>query len=1026
MHMKASRRMGAWIAGIAILALVACGPAMPDAAQNQPSEKSFFNPPLSVRPSVLWTWLNGYVDNDQLARELREMKAKGLAGALIWDLGSLRDPKKITPAGPAFLGPESLRSISRAIDEAGRLGLELGLVASSSWNAGGAWIKPENASKRLLCSQMPVKGPGCVTVRVPLPEGVAAYWKDVAVLAVQGGRPAVDISQCMDSDGLLRWDAPAGESRIMRFVSSNTGQNLVCPSPNSNGLVIDHLSSEAAVIDMTYILDRLKSVRKNLDPLKTFMLDSYEVDEALDWTDRFVEEFAKRRGYDPIPYLPALADAKILDPEITKRFLYDYQKTVSDLIIEDHFRAVRDVLNKHGVRLLAEAGHGGSARVDALKALGSVDIPMGEFWNHERFWVTKEAASAAHIYGKTIVDAEALTGWRNWQDGPAEYKRRFDIALCAGLNHPTFHTFAHNPPEAGLPGFAYHAGEHFNLNSTWWNQAGPMIEYMARCDYLLQQGLFVADVCFYYGDRAPNLVPSRRIDPDIKPRYPDTACLHCGKPKPINTSPLDRGYDYDYVNSEVILERMAVDEGRIVLPDGLSYAMLVLPDREDMPLVVLKKLGELVEAGATVVGRKPVRAPGLAGFPECDGEVKALAERIWGDCDGVGIKERDYGKGKIIWGIPLNEILRDKGIGPDFQSLDISNEDRHLDFIHRAAAGDDIYFVSNSAKESESVDCVFRVRGRKVPEFWRPDTGTIVPCRSYARVAGGIRLTLDLPAYGSVFVVFRETPTRKRYLSPEPMKAESRPAFSIDGPWTLRFPPGWGAPESVVWDALIDWTKSEDPGIRYFSGTASYSAEFDVTKEWLEEKCGFLLNFGGVKEVAEVILNGRNLGILWKEPFEADISQALKAGKNILEVKVTNMWHNRLMGDVLNPSSRSFTRTNLILKAQELISAGLFGPVTIRRAAKPKKGFERSRPMMDRQLPGFIGVIDIREYEKALNSPTFWRTLWWALAVLYMTWFIVLFTKGAKRAHKTGTGASILVCLAGFIVYQGILLIFIR
>jgi hypothetical protein len=941
MNMGMARRIGFGLLGAVILAVGANGPEVSIGHRRGSdgetlSEKQFFDPPLSARPSVLWAWLNGYVDRDQLTRELEELKAKGLAGAIIWDVGSLRDPKKIIPAGPAFLGPESVASISHAIDQAGRLSLELGLFASSSWNAGGAWIGPENASRRLLCRHITVQGPGRVRTTVALPDGVTAHWKDVAVLAVPPAGPAINISRYMDGEDRVDWDAPAGESRIMRFVASNTGQTLECPSPNSNGLIIDHLSRDAATVDMTYILDRLLSGRKSLDALKTFMLDSYEVAEAVDWTDDFVEAFRTRHGYNPVPYLPALFDPAALDPGIAGRFLYDYRKTVSDLIIENHFRTVRQLLNKRGARLLAEAGHGGSARVDPLKALGSADIPMGEFWNHQRFWVVKEAASAAHIYGRRIVDAEALTGWRNWQEGPAEYKRRFDIALCAGLNRPTFHTFAHNPPEAGLPGFVYHAGEHFNVNTTWWDQAGPLIEYMARCDYLLQQGLFVADVCFYYGDQAPNLVPARRIDPDVAPIYPDTDCLHCGKPKPIQTSTLDRGYDYDYVNSEVILERMRVLEGRIVLPDGMSYALLVLPDREDMPLAVLRKLGELVEAGATVVGRKPVRAPGLAGFPGCDKEVSGLADKIWGSCDGAAVKERAFGKGRIIWGIPLNDILCGRGLGPDFRALGITDDDQHIDFIHRSTGREDLYFLSNSAKETEAFDAVFRVGADRTPEFWRPDTGTIVPCRSFARVEDGWRLALELPAYGSVFVVFRGTPTPAAFLSPEPLKAESRPAVTIVGPWTLHFPPGWGAPESVLWNGLTSWTHSEDPGIRYFSGTASYTAEFEIGEPLPGENRGFLLDLGSLREVAEVTLNGRDLGILWKEPFQADISGLLRSGRNILEVKVTNLWHNRLMGDLLNPSQKPCTRTNMILTLQDLIPAGLFGPVTIHRAAEPR------------------------------------------------------------------------------------------
>ncbi|MCX6574757.1 MAG: glycosyl hydrolase [Candidatus Aminicenantes bacterium] len=941
--MSVFRTMGFAFLGPALLVFMACGPGAPSSSRpasdrNTLSEKGFFDPPLSARPSVLWAWLNGYVDRDQLTRELEELKAKGLAGAIIWDVGSLSDPRKIIPAGPAFLGPESVGSISHAIDQAGRLGLELGLFASSSWNAGGGWIKPENASRRLLCRQIEVRGPGRVRTTVPLPDGVTAYWKAVAVLAVPAGGAAIDISGRMDSEGRLDWDAPAGGSRIMRIVASNTGQTLECPSPNSDGLIIDHLSRDAATVDMTYILDRILSARKGLDALKTFMLDSYEVAEAVDWTDDFVDAFRTRHGYDPVPYLPALFDPAALDPGVAGRFLYDYRKTVSDLIIENHFRTVRDLLNRRGVSLLAEAGHGGYARVDALKALGSADIPMGEFWNHERFWVVKEAASAAHIYGRRIVAAETLTGWRSWQDGPAEYKRRFDIALCAGLNRPTFHTFTHNPPAAGRPGFVYHAGEHFNVNTTWWDQAGPLIEYMARCDYLLQQGLFAADVAFYYGDQAPNLVPARRIDPDIKPIYPDTDCLHCGQPKPIQTSSLDRGYDYDYVNSEVILERMRVSGGRIVLPDGLSYALLVLPDREDMPLAVLRKLGELIEAGATVVGRKPVRAPGLAGFPACDDEVRALADGIWGACDGAAVKERALGKGRIIWGVPLNDILRDRGRGPDFRALGVANADQHIDFIHRSTGDDDLYFVSNSAKASETFDAVFRVGADRKPELWYPDTGRIVPCRSFARVEGGCRLTLELPAYGSVFVVFRATPTPAAFLSPEPLKAEDGPAVAVPGPWTVRFPPGWGAPGSVLWSGLISWTGSEDPGIRYFSGTAGYTAEFEFGEPLLREGRSWLLDLGALREVAEVTLNGQDLGIVWKEPFQADVSGLLRPDRNVLEVKVTNLWNNRLMGDILDPGHKPYTRTNMVLKPKDLIPAGLFGPVTIRRAARRSAG----------------------------------------------------------------------------------------
>jgi len=309
-----------------------------------------------------------------------------------------------------------------------------------------------------------------------------------------------------------------------------------------------------------------------------------------------------------------------------------------------------------------------------------------------------------------------------------------------------------------------------------------------------------------------------------------------------------------------------------------------------------------------------------------------LAERIWGPCDGVAVKEHRYGKGRIVWGIALNDILRGLGRGPDFQALGIANADQHIDFIHRATGREDIYFVSNSAKTAEAFDAVFRVGRDRTPEFWYADTGRIVPCRTFVRVEDGCRLALELPAYGSVFVVFRETPTPSAFLSPAPLKAESQPAVIIAGPWTVRFPAGWGAPASVLWNSLISWTKAEDPGIRFFSGTASYTADFEFDRLPAGEGQGVLLDLGSLREVAEVALNGRSLGILWKEPYQADVSSFLKPGRNVLEVKVTNLWHNRLMGDLLDSAHKSAARTNMILKPQEPIPAGLFGPVTIRRA----------------------------------------------------------------------------------------------
>lgn len=965
-------------------ALLACGPAKAGL-----SEEDFRNPPLEARPSALWSWLNGHVDSRQITRELEEMKAKGMRGAIIWDVGSLADPGKSIPAGPAFLGPESLASIHHAMDEAQRLGLELGLFASSSWNAGGPWITPENASKELRWSELKVEGPQEFSAVLPLPAKTTAHFEEVAVLAVpdQSGKSLAGpgnelrLDRFLAPDGRLTWSVPAGRWTILRFICNNTGEKLKCPSPNSSGLLIDHLSREGTEAHLKHMLERLLTGRKDFGPLKVLMLDSYEVEPANDWTPGFLEEFRKRRGYDPVPWLPALAGWTIGDRQLSGRFLHDYHKTVGDLIVDEHFVRSRGILNSHGLRLLAEAGHGGSARVDPLKALGAADIPMGEFWNHRKNWVTKEAASAANIYGKKLVNAESFTGWQNWQDGPANYKRLLDIALCAGLNQVTFHTFAHNPPAAGKPGFAYHAGEHFNVNSTWWPFAGPMLEDMSRCCYMLQQGRFVADVCVYYGDEAPNLVPARRIAPTIEPQWGDDRCLHCGKPQPVDLRSLGHGHDYDYVNEEVLLERMDVRDGNLVLPDGMSYRLLVLPDREAVSPAVLRRVGELVAAGATVLGRRPDRSNSLTGYPDCDREVREQAARIWGACDGDKVKTAVHGKGRVFWNVPLNEALMEMGIKPDFTVENFTNDDRSIDHIHRATADQDIYFVSNSSLDRRLVQCRFRAGGGRVPEFWHPEDGRVVPCHLFEAGDGFVRLPLDLPPASSVFVVFgkearedhliriREVgkPVGKgglmtvdgagiEVLAVDGGSVSARVARPgeyvfetargrtgrivadrltddrlVDRPWKIGFPPDLGAPGEVTVPTLIDWTGSADPGVRYFSGTAIYQKRFALPGGTPPSGEVFL-DLGMVREVAAVKVNGRDAGVLWKQPYRIDVGPLLKAGENELEIAVTNLWNNRIVGDLRKDSNGTFARTNLKSKfraGSPLLPSGLIGPVKL-------------------------------------------------------------------------------------------------
>ncbi len=666
------------------------------------------------------------------------------------------------------------------------------------------------------------------------------------------------------------------------------------------------------------------------------MLDSYEVWEAKDWTPGFIQAFKTRYGYDPVPYLPLLQGYASLDTIKDERFRGDYSRLVSDMIIENHYAQSVDLANPHGIDMFIEAGHGGAPRVDPLKALGNSNVPMGEFWNRKQFWVTKEAASAAHIYGKKIVAAESLTGWQNWQQGPTDFKQLIDIAFCAGLNQVVFHTFAHNPEIAGKPGFCYHAGEHLNVNTTWWEMARPFMDYISRCSYMLRQGNFVGDVCLYYGDQAPNLVPPDRIDPNITPLYDDNHCLHCGLPKPVNPGKLP-GYKYDDMNEDIITSRLRVENGQFVLPSGQSYKMMLIPDREDISLAVLKRLDTLVYQGAILIGPKPERTTSLKNYPECDIEVRSIAGKMWGDCDGKTILSHRYGKGTIYWGKTVRQVLDELNIPPDMEVAGTDNSDQHIDFIHRKTADEDIYFVSNSKPEAEKVSCVFRVGEEMVPELWDAGTGLIQRKVNFTRVGNGIKIDFVMDPLSSRFVVFSNKSAGKndaglsydlQYGFHRPEAGEKEKTVDISSNWDVKFDTAMGGPSSFHMDSLVSWTDVSNEGMKYYSGPATYEKDFAIGRDEMTKGTNAFVVFDDIQEMARVFVNGRDCGIVWTPPYEADITKYLKAGSNHLTVRVINTWNNRIVGDLQNPEGKQYTHTNIKNKFRAdgpLLKSGLTG-----------------------------------------------------------------------------------------------------
>ncbi|MFC2117405.1 glycosyl hydrolase [Bacteroidota bacterium] len=860
----------------------------------------FKNPPVYSRPGAFWCWLNGNMSKEAISRDLREMSEKGMGRAEIWDVAAANNKDNYIPAGPAFLSDSSVAMIKYAFAQGKKYGIKIGMIGSSGWNAGGTWVEPEWASKQLYFSELIVEGPVKKSFEIPFPEvprrcpknqnGKPLFFKEVAVLAfpyneekkIDNTKDIIDLSNKL-SEGIINVDLPEGIWKVMRFICSNNGQMLVVPSPNSNGLFIDFFDPESTKKHLRHFMDRLGISRgeKKEGGLAYLEFDSMELAEGIPWTDSMPEIFKKGRGYDLIEYLPVLAGWSV-DAD-SDRFIYDWKKTISDQLIFSHYTTGRKFLEEYGIDLVAEAGGPGpptwsTCPVDALKALGNVTIPRGEFWvRHRNIFLVKEVASASHIYGRNIVDAESFTTWRRWKDSPDDLKKIVDRAFCEGLNCVTFHTFASTSPEDGLPGRTYHAGSDINTANTWWNKSKPFMDYLSRCSYMLQKGLFVADACYYYGDQAPNFWPAFHVVPEK-----------------IIPESLGKGYDYDVVNSDVILNRMSVKDGRILMPDGLSYALLVLPDQDHIPLNVLLKLEAMVKEGATIIGRKPVEVPYLNNYLADNIELAKLVNRMWEGTDG---------EGKVISGISAREVLSSKGIDPDF----IHESPFVLDYIHRQSVESDIYFIRNTSEEPYSGDCTFRVTD-KYPELWDPSTGKQHRLEEFTDKDGRISMYLNLDPAASVFVVFNEN---KRSIPALPKKTSILKTTTISGSWALTFPEDWGAPEEANFDKLISWTDSDIEGIKYFSGTASYLKTITIQEEDIKNSSEIVLDLGEVCDVAEVYLNSKSAGILWKAPYRLNITEFVQAGDNELRIEIVNQWVNRLTGDMLSDPADRFCRTNM-------------------------------------------------------------------------------------------------------------------
>jgi hypothetical protein len=720
----------------------------------------------------------------------------------------------------------------------------------------------------------------------------------------------VDLTSRMRADGSLDWTPPPGDWTVLRFGYSLLGTTNHPATAEATGLEVDKLNRTYVKSYMDGFLSSYEeTVGKELmgkRGIQYVVTDSWEAGSQ-NWTDDMMAKFRARRGYDALRFLPVLAGYVVDSSEASDRFLWDFRKTIADLIADEHYGQVQASLVERGMGHYGESHEGGRAYVaDGMEVKKLDDIPMSAMWT-QRLGVysesfnynadDRESASVAHIYGQNLAAAESMTASAQpWAWSPSTLKPTADAEFLNGINRIVIHESAHQPLVGKAPGLTLGPyGQWFNRNDTWAEQAGPWIKYLARTSFLLQQGHFAADLVYYYGEDS-NL----------------TAIFTAKAPA------VPAGYGFDYINADGLIHELSAADGRITTKSGMSYRVLGLdPYSRHMSLPVLRAIYHLVEAGGIVAGPKPTDDPSLA---DDQAEFARLDERLFGDGTGV----HDVGSGRVFAGQALPDVLKGLGVSPDFDYSRPGGEGPIL-FVHRRIADGDLYFLDNRSNQEANVDGYFRVTG-KAPELWHAETGATEPA-SYSIAAERTTVPLHLEAWGSVFVVFRKD--SKAASIALPRSSESTLA-TLAGPWDISFESGRGAPPGTTLDKLESWSDDANPGVRYFSGTGTYTKTFDVPHGWLAKGARIWVDLGDVKNLAEVTLNGKTLANVWHAPYRVDLSGEIKDGANELRIAVTNAWVNRLIGDE-KPGSEKFTFADIRpYKANSpLLASGLLGPVRI-------------------------------------------------------------------------------------------------
>lgn len=875
------------------------------------SDTQFNKPDRDYAPMVWWHWINGNITKDGIRKDLLALHKVGIRGVQVFNV------HMYMPEGFIQFGSAQWVDITKfAIEICDSLDMKFVLTNAAGWSgSGGPWVTQELAMKKLTFSETNITGGTNVIMVLPQPTTVLNFYKDVATIAVPTVYPAgvitdvdskilmangktlkipvnqtelssiplnqvIDVSTSVDSKGILTWDAPAGNWTIIRFGYTLTGKQVNPAAFGGEGFEVDKLDKNAVTFQFDQCLGGLFAQTSNYLG-KTFeglLIDSYESDFQ-NWTSSIPDEFLKRKGYSLIPYLPLFTGRPVVSVRQSEQVLFDFRALLDELVAQNYYGTMQRKANENKLILYAE-GQGGPISPNYVTKY--IDVPMNEFWNpdsRDRLYKMRLTSSLGNLQGKNIIAAEAFTSTPEngkWQNTPWTMKRVGDIAFAGGINRFCFHTFTHQPYDL-KPGFTMgRYGTIMSRNDTWWDYTGPWIDYITRSQYLLQQGETVTDIAFLFHD-------------DVRYNFAQSSVK------------IPDGFTYDIIYPKDLLEATFLN-GQIVLQSGCKYRLISMTENALIPLETLRSLYELVSAGALLIGAPSEAEPSYAiATTVQQDEYSTLVTNLYKGLNGTSITHKTVGKGMVYWGKKIEDVLSTNNIIPDI-NFGAQSGLGNLYYLHRTLSGQDIYFICSQSDTTIITQLTFRgMTG--IPQLWDAATGEISAISTYSQTTNGVKADIELDSYGSCFVVFGNT-------SPAEIKSITKnvavDTISLRGKWKLSFDDKRQMKDTIELSQFQSWHQNADNRIKYYSGSAFYTNSFELQSIDIFENNRFQLKLTDLFDIAEVAVNGHNAGIIWKKPYQIDLTQYLQSGINNITIKVANKWINRLIGDEQSPSDLLF------------------------------------------------------------------------------------------------------------------------